>query len=486
MNDAKGIYVVDILCILVVFNFCILGGKNSMTPEVEKIDKQKKQLFKDVYDNKIPERVPINFTMHMNVVAGFAGVHGRDALWNSELLTEECLKLADRLPSDVTIYGGNNHAPGYHQSLGSVTRIVSSTGFMQHPNTVGLNPEEYDIFIKNPIDCIIELVMPRNYRNLDFKKDPVRAMFSLTQALAQRDAHQARERAVSAAIREKHGGYAATPGTRGGCFAPVDIVTDNVRSLSGMIMDIKRIPDKVDAAVTAVYPLNYHFGKPPKVADYPMVNYPLHIGSYLRDKEFERFFWNPLMRQTTDYASLGIHTQLFCEHDYMPKINYLQDVPPGTVFQFEKCDPKLVKEKLGKKCILTGGFPLEILRIYNKQQCIDKTKEFLDIMMPGGGFIFQFDKSGLTSEDYNLENLQAVLETVRDYGVYKNAGEKASWQTLNPGDYKHSDVPKLTSKYMRTWEQYKEANPNTPDNAKQKVMDQEETAFIRFVYGLCQ
>jgi hypothetical protein len=455
-----------------------------VTSEVEKIDKEKKQNYMDVYDNKIPKRVPINVSLGTNVVAGYAGIHGSEALWNPSLLTNASLELADAVPTDICIFAGSILAPEHYQALGANSMKISSAGLMQHPNHVGLFPEEYDAFIKNAYDCLIETVIPRNYAGLDFHRDPVRAMFATVQGIEAKARHAAKDRDVAGAVREKHGGWAVPPGTRVGCYAPLDILTDNLRSLSGISMDIRRMPDKVEAAVEALYTINYIAGTPARASNYGQVFFPLHLATYMNEKDFARLWWKPFIRQVNDYASRGIHSYAFCEHDWMRLLDYVQDLPTNTVLQFEKCDPRLIKEKLGKKFILTGGFPLETLRFSTKQECIDKTKEFLDIMMPGGKFIFSFDKSALTFNDINLENLKAVCETVRDYGVYKNAGEKAGLD-FNQNDYTHSEVPPLVSKYYRTWEQYKELHPLTPESAKNEVMDM-ENSILKFIYSLCQ
>ena len=168
----------------------------------------------------------------------------------------------------------------------------------------------------------------------------------------------------------------------------------------------------------------------------------------------------------------------------MRYLDYLYEMPTDTYLTFEMGDAKLVKEKLGKKHILAGLFPLGMLRTATKQECIDYTKEFLDIMMPDGKFIFQFDKGALTYNDINLENLIAVCETVRDYGVYKNAGETAGMQ-FNKEDYTHSEVAPLQSKYYRTWEQYRELNPETPESAREVVMNLEND-IIKYLYFLCE
>ena len=40
-------------------------------------------------------------------------------------------------------------------------------------------------------------------------------------------------------------------------------------------------------------------------------------------------------------------------------------------------------------------------------------------MAPGGGYILSLDKYILNASDVNPENMRAVNEFVRDYGVYK-------------------------------------------------------------------
>ena len=131
---------------------------------------------------------------------------------------------------------------------------------------------------------------------------------------------------------------------------------------------------------------------------------------------------------------------------------------------------------MGKKHILTGGFPLEHLRNCTKDEIIDKTKAWLDIMAPDGQYIFGFDKGAVTLGDINLENLIAVCETVKEYGVYDNPGAPTG-ELFNKADYNHSEVAPLRSKYLPTWEQYLAKYPNTPDNAKDLIMGSEIEMF---------
>jgi hypothetical protein len=448
------------------------------------LSQAKAKLFTDVLDNKIPERVPINISFHTNVVAGYAGIHGSEALWNPSVLLDAALELAERIPTDVPIFGGSILNPSPYQSLGANNMKISTAGLMQHPNHVGLLPEDYDAFIKNAYDCVIETVLPRNYTGLDFRTDPVRAMFSIAQAIEAKNRNAAKSKVVTDAILEKFGGYVPAPGTRGGVYAPLDIFTDNLRSLSGVSMDIRRMPDKVEAAVESLYAWNYKAGVVPRITDHSFAFFPLHLATYMKEKDFERLWWRPFFRQVCDYASLGLHASIFCEHDWTRLLDYVAELPVGTMIQFEQGDPRVIKDKFGKKHILTGCFPLGMLRVATKQECVDKTKEFLDIMMPGGRFIFSFDKSALTFGDINIENLAAVCETVHTYGRYPNAGEKAGVD-FRKEDYTHSAPAVFESKYYRTWEQYLELNPLTPESAKAEVMAMEDM-IVKFIYGLCQ
>jgi hypothetical protein len=80
--------------------------------------------------------------------------------------------------------------------------------------------------------------------------------------------------------------------------------------------------------------------------------------------------------------------------------------------RFEYGDPKLVKEKLGDKHIISGFYPVALLKTGTRQQCIDKAKEIIDILAPGGRYIFDFDKVPITLDSLNVENARAVLDYV--------------------------------------------------------------------------
>jgi hypothetical protein len=50
--------------------------------------------------------------------------------------------------------------------------------------------------------------------------------------------------------------------------------------------------------------------------------------------------------------------------------------------------------------------------------CGYKAKELIDILGPGGNYILSADKAFLRASDVKMQNVQAVVKCVLDYGQY--------------------------------------------------------------------
>ena len=452
---------------------------------VDALLQERTQNMADVYNNKIPKRVPINVSLSFTAVADYAKIDRREAYWNSTLLQPAIEELCSMIPSDVSLYTPTIYTPISSQPLDALNRHMSSTGFMQHPNTKCMEPEEYGEFTEDPYAFIVEKCIPRIYKALNPETNPARYMFALAQEQHMRRIAMMKEAPMLQAIGKKFG-YPVT--ARGGMGrVPMDWIADQLRSFDGICMDVRRNRDKLIAALEASYPMLYklglHPGYPDKIDRNAMTGFQLHMASYLREKDFLEIWLPTWKRQLTDYASLGMRCFAFLEHNWAPPLlDHMNELPAGCYFTFEATPAKLMKEKLGKRHVLGGGFPLENLLLCTKDEVIDKTKEWLDVMAPGGQYIFGFDKSVLALQDIKLENLIAVCETVRDYGVYSNAGESTG-EVFNKADYKHSDVPEFTSKYYMSFEQFKEKYPDTPDNAAEIFTDAED-AMLALMFAM--
>ena len=187
----------------------------------------------------------------------------------------------------------------------------------------------------------------------------------------------------------------------------------------------------------------------------------------MREKDFAEVWLPSYLKMIQMYAALGARTCPFCEDDWMRYLDYIQEWPAGTKLMFEYGDPKTIKDKLGDKMMIHGLFPINLLKTGTKQEVLDKAKELLDIMLPGCGYTFGFDKNPLTLGDLNFDNYCALAEFVRDYAVYDNPGESYG-QPLNSEGYVFSEevVPPIKSKYLFDFDEYKKEYPLVPDYTK--------------------
>jgi len=82
-------------------------------------------------------------------------------------------------------------------------------------------------------------------------------------------------------------------------------------------------------------------------------------------------------------------------------------------FEFDYCRSFTFRSP----CI-TGFFPQSLLANGTKQQCVDKIKELIDVLAPGGGYMFSADKNLIGLSDVNMENYHAVIDYLYKYGNY--------------------------------------------------------------------
>lgn len=107
---------------------------------------------------------------------------------------------------------------------------------------------------------------------------------------------------------------------------------------------------------------------------------------------------------------------MYTEGAYNTRLKYLKEVPKNkVVYHFENVDLKLAKKELGDTACLMGGFPVYSVRYGTPERIREEVKQHLEIMAPGGGYLFT---TGYSLEDCPQENMEALLEAVDMYGKY--------------------------------------------------------------------
>ncbi|MDO4287572.1 MAG: uroporphyrinogen decarboxylase family protein [Eubacterium sp.] len=431
--------------------------------------------FNDFYNNKLPKHVPLSMILPFHLIAQYGEQNLFDFQYDYSKLREPVLELADKIYTDgcisFPVTQNNARPPMMYQLLGSQSFVMGKNGYVQHPEVSGMHEDEYGELIADPFTFLMDKVIPRQYKNLDFKNEPVKAMRSFITAMWSLDDDMMSSMPWFMELIEKKGYYPGAPlGSATFTLAPFDFIADQLRSFSGISMDIRRHRSELKEAAEAVMPLMFYWGLPENPHPEGFVLNPLHMPTFMREKDFAELWFPTYKTMLEQFAAKNARTMVFCENDWMRYLDYLQELPAGTLLMFEYGDPKAIKDKLGDKFLIQGLYPISLIRQGTKQECIDKAKEILDTMMPGGGYIFGFDKNPLTLGDINLENYIAVAEFVHEYGVYDNPGEAFGTPLNSEGFVFDENIMKpLHTKYLLNWEGFKSENPLAPDIAKPRI-----------------
>ncbi|MPW24337.1 hypothetical protein GC105_00835 [Alkalibaculum sp. M08DMB] len=424
----------------------------------QKMKEYRTKLFSDVYAGIIPDRIPIWDGLTPEYLIQYAG---KDLMttqyqYNVDLLVEIYEKGMEVCRGDMPAGGfaRNPIAMMFQQSL---SMVMSENGFIQHPERSFMEANEYDEFIKNPYDFLQEKLEPR--LNKGFQGEVFRARNYAKTILSHMDV--GREFGIAeATIIERYGLFKRPFGTVGMQLVPFDFITDFYRGFSKIPLDMRRQPEKLLDALEALMPYSIWMGKPQVVSPLGCNMIMTHMAAFLNQKDFDKFYWPTFNKLCHIAAEQGQAMQIFLEGDWTRFIDNLQELPQGTQLWAEYGDPQQFKDKLGKKMVLGGFYPLTLLRTGTKEQCIDKAKELMDILAPSGNYIFIFDKSALAPSDINPENYTAVLEYVLENGKYENAGDVVTTENKEDSIKKYSHLyPEFKSKYVLTFDEFKKVYP---------------------------
>ncbi len=212
------------------------------------------------------------------------------------------------------------------------------------------------------------------------------------------------------------------PNVTGISEAPYDILGDYYRGTMGIFEDLtdEDMQPYMEQACDMfadqqIEALSY-------LRDAPMpvkrVFFPLHkaMDGFMNEEQYERLYWKPLKKIVMKLIEWGVTPLLYTEGPYNSRLEQLTDVPKGKViYHFEDVDMKEAKRILGGTACITGNLPIAMMEFGKKEEVIEETKRLLDVCMPGGSYMFDFNGC---LENCKEENLDAMFETLEKYGNY--------------------------------------------------------------------
>ncbi|GAH08382.1 unnamed protein product [marine sediment metagenome] len=83
---------------------------------------------------------------------------------------------------------------------------------------------------------------------------------------------------------------------------------------------------------------------------------------------------------------------------------------------FDQTDMAKAKKALDGIACVAGNMPMDLLTVGTTQDAIAHTKRLIAICGKDGGYIMA---NGAFFDKVRWENLKAIVDTVKEYGVYK-------------------------------------------------------------------
>jgi uroporphyrinogen-III decarboxylase len=418
-------------------------GTEFSSPEAEKAYKERVTRFIKAIKLEEPDRVPVMLPAGF-LPAFYAGGTLKTAMYDYDELKRAWLKFLDDFEMD-TFAGPGFVLPGkmldsidYKFHLWPGHGLGDDNWSYQFVEGEYMAPEEYDDFIRDPADWLLRVCLPRaagafaGFRRLgpltpfigipvfyltQFGDPEVReAVMALLEAGLEGAKWLAAVAEVDQAARE-----AGVPSLSGGlCGAPFDLMSDMMRGTKGIMIDMYRRPGKLIEAMERLVPIlvDEAVGAAAGAAS-PVIFMPLHkgTGGFMSNEQFKTFYWPTFRDVMLGLIDEGLVPLPFAEGDYTPRLEIIKDMPRGTVvWYFETMDMVKAKEVLGDNACIAGNLAVATLCTGTPQEVKEGCRQLIEICAPGGGYILTASAS---MNQGNPENLRAMMEAAKEYGVYE-------------------------------------------------------------------
>ena len=208
--------------------------------------------------------------------------------------------------------------------------------------------------------------------------------------------------------------------------APFDILADKLRGYIGLTMDMVEQPDKVLKACEALMPHLYNTALTSSDPNHQVpIGYWMHRGGipFVSRGQFESHYWPTVRPIIEELWRNGHQTLFYAEGDWGHHLNSFTELPDHSiVYHVDRGDIFKTQEVLGHKFCLSGGIPNFELAYGTPKQVRDIVKKVIDGVAQDGGYIM--DASAIMQNDTSIENLKAMTDATREYGVYSGVASR--------------------------------------------------------------
>jgi len=398
-----------------------------MAEDTERLYAERLKRYVTAMRNEKPDRIPIR-PFVAEFTAKYAGYTCQEVTHDFEKAFAAARKCAADFDWDavvanmVYVWTGLTQAIGlkYYAVPGIDVPADIAFQYLEPPEEKAfMKPDEYDQLIEDPTGFLFNVWLPRvsadvspmgepsSYRNnLSFLKGGM-AMLSYFNAFGKQNE----------LLRSECGTVSAISGI---LKAPFDILADKLRGYIGLTIDLFERPAKVLAACEALMPHLTHVAL--SGAD-PDKNVPItiwmHRGCvpFVSKVHFEKFYWPTLKPIIEEIWARGHQVLFYAEGDWNAHLESFAELPDqAIVYHVDKGDIFEVHKAIGHKFCISGGIPNFLLAYGTANEVRNYCKKVIDGVARDGGYIM--DAAAIVQNDAKVENVKAMTEFTREYGVY--------------------------------------------------------------------
>jgi len=420
-------------------------GIKFVSEEAKKAYKVRAQRIVDVFNVREPDRVPVVLPVG-SLPLQMAGISNHTAMYDPEKAIQAYQQFNEKYSAELEYFASPMTFPGrvlemldYKIYAWPGHGIPESASGFQYIEGEYMKPEEYDDLLHDPSDFWLRTYLPRVFGVFEAFKmfqplttiiENVNIPYFMPLALPKvQDSLQkmidvGREYQRLAKIGLQYMGQGAAHGfpvvTSTFAKAPFDTLGDTLRGTKGIIEDMFRRPDKLLEALDLIADISINtILKSPNFSKLTIVGYPLHKGAdgWMSQKQFDTFYWPPLKKMMDAFIQEGLIQRHFAEGSYDTRLERVNEFPRGMVaWYFDRTDMFRAKKILGDKCCIEGNVPASLILTGTPKEVKEYCRKLIVACGKGGGYILS---AGTVAAGAKIENLRAMMEAVREYGVYR-------------------------------------------------------------------
>ena len=373
------------------------------------------QCVRDAASFKKTDRIPTHSHYWTYEILD-AGYTLREAIYDYDKMYKSFMGFQEKYDFDFyNCLGWRNPFYTVDALDGNVYDFSENGEFLNIKDYSVMEGDEYPELIANPQKFIWEKIMPRKCKGFR-KADAYEALAKAYEEHVKFNNYVGKLQADMTAV---HG--VPRNSVTNLYDVPFDFLTNQMRGLKNMCLDLRRHYPEVKEAVAALCEMlgiEGYFDTLLKPVEDDACFVTVHVmlaHSILHTNKWAEIYWPYFKRVIENCQKAGNQLMLFTEADMLRFADYFDEAGKGVMTLQPEVDDVFEVRKRLLNCAICGGMSPELLGYGTKEKCIEYGKKLIDELGRDGGFIMGQTKMMSYRNDAQPENILAIQNLCKTY-----------------------------------------------------------------------